>query len=68
MTTVYGWLTYGKPQRKPGPRMTFAYDPPCMPSIFNNLLLLWISDTCAMPTPPNPGQEKPSQPSLKESN
>ena len=25
MTFAYGWLAYGKPQRKPGPRMTFAY-------------------------------------------
>ena len=47
----------------------FTYDlrvwlrvwPPRMPSIFNNLLLLWISDTCAMPTPPKPEEEKTSQ-------
>ena len=47
----------------------FTYDlrvwlrvwPPRMPSIFNNLLLLWITDTCAMPTPPKPEEEKASQ-------
>ena len=30
MTFAYGWIAYGKPQIKPGARMTFAYDPPRM--------------------------------------